>query len=164
MRSVITTEKYGEIAYEESIWTGSKKIFVNGIQLTKINKKTFAGEINGEKVTAVITGGYLTGAVIDINGLKVRVTESAKWYDYVFPSVLLFIFLIWSNNPALCLVFPVAGGAVGCGIAGGAAVMTMFVIKPVKNIWAKLGISLAIFTGVVLINFLLATVILTSLI
>lgn len=70
MRSVIQTQKYGEIVFDESYWTGRKTVTVGGVQLKKVNKKTFVGEINGEQVTALITGSFLSGAIIDVNGDK----------------------------------------------------------------------------------------------
>ena len=81
MRSVIQTQKYGEIVFDESYWTGKRNLSVGGTEFKKINKKTFVGEINGERIGVAISGNYISGVFIDINGEKFRVTESAKWYD-----------------------------------------------------------------------------------
>ena len=40
MKNEIKTD-CGTILYEESVWTGKRKIFLNGKELTKVNKKTF---------------------------------------------------------------------------------------------------------------------------
>ena len=38
MRSVIQTQKYGEIVFDESYWTGKKTVTVGGVQLKKVSK------------------------------------------------------------------------------------------------------------------------------
>jgi hypothetical protein len=165
MKASILTEKYGEIVYEENIWTGKKKITVNGILLTKLNKKTYEGIVGGERLTMVINGGYITGVVIEINGgLKYRVTEPAKWYDYVLAFIWLPVYLVLSITPAFYTTFPIVGGALGGAIAGIGAALALYTIKPMKNIALKIVISLAYFVGVMLINFALAVVMLSAMI
>ncbi len=164
MKSVILTEKYGEIIFDENFWTGSRKVFVNGVQLKKMNKKTFVGEIGGVQTTAVITGGFLSGAIIDINGEKYRLTESAKWYDYVFAFMWVAVYIVLSVTPAFYTMVPIVGGALGGAIAGIGAALSLYTIKPMKNIAAKFAVSLAFFVGVMLVNFALAMIILTSII
>lgn len=164
MKSVILTEKYGEIIFDENFWTGSKKVFVNGVQLKKMNKKTFVGEIGGVQTTAVITGGFLSGAIIDINGEKFRLTEPAKWYDYVLAFIWVPVYIVLSNTPAFYMIFPIVGGALGGAIAGIGAALAMYTIKPMKNIAVKIVISLAYFVGVMLINFALAMVMISAMI
>ncbi|MBR5780219.1 MAG: hypothetical protein IKY21_06335 [Clostridia bacterium] len=158
MRSVIQTQKYGEIVYDESYWTGKKTVTVGGVQLKKVNKKTFVGEINGEQVTALIAGSFLSGAIIDVNGDKFRMTEPAKWYDYVLSFAWVAIYLVWSVSEALCMIFPVVGGALGGVVAGLGAAAALFIIKPMKNIAAKIAVSLGMFVAVMLVNFALALI------
>ncbi len=164
MKASILTEKYGEIILEESFWTNSKKISVNGVPLKKINKKTYVDNIGQAQITAVISGGFISGAVIDINGEKFRLTEGAKWYDYVFTFMWVAIYIAWSAIPQLYMTFPVVGGAIGGVVAGIAAAGTIYIIKPMKNIAAKFAVSLGIFVGMMLVNFALAMVILTAII
>lgn len=158
MRSVIQTQKYGEIVYEESYWTGKRKITVGGTELTKINKKTFVGEINGERIGVAISGNYISGVFIDINGEKFRVTESAKWYDYVLTFAWAAIYIVWSVSDTLNMIFPVVGGALGGAVAGLGAAAALFIIKPMKNIAAKIAVSLGMFVAVMLVNFALALI------
>ncbi len=42
MRVVVQHESLGEIIYEESFWTGKKKLFIGGEELAKISKKNFS--------------------------------------------------------------------------------------------------------------------------
>ncbi len=164
MKSAILTERYGEIILDENFWSGSKKVFVNGVQLKKINKKTFVGEIGGAQITAVITGGFISGAIIDVNGEKYRITEAAKWYDYFFTVMWAAIYIAWSVTPQLYMIFPVVGGAIGGAIAGIGVATTLYIIKPMKNIAAKFAVSLGMFVGVMLFNFALAMLMVSAMI
>ena len=158
MKASILTEKYGEIVYEENYWTGKKTVTVGGVQLKKVNKKTFAGEIHGEQVIALIEGSFLSGAIIDVNGDKFRLTDSAKWYDYVLTFAWAAIYIVWSVSDTLNMIFPVVGGALGGAVAGLGAATTLFIIKPMKNIAAKIAVSLGMFVAVMLVNFALALI------
>lgn len=162
MKASILTEKYGEIVYEESYWTGKRKVNVGGTEFKKINKKTFVGEINGERIGVAISGNYISGVFIDINGEKFRVTESAKWYDYLIAFIWLIPYFVWTNSPVLCAILPIVGGGLGGAVAGVFLATGLLLIKSNKNIAAKIGISFAFFAATILVNFLLAVVIIKS--
>ena len=162
MKKAILTEKYGEIVYEESYWTGKRKVNVGGTEFKKINKKTFVGEINGERIGVAISGNYISGVFIDINGEKFRVTESAKWYDYLIAFIWLIPYFVWANSPVLCAILPIVGGGLGGAVAGVFLATGLLLIKSNKNIAAKIGISFAFFAATILVNFLLAVVIIKS--
>ena len=162
MKKAILTEKYGEIVYEESYWTGKRKVNVGGKEFKKINKKTFVGEINGERIGVAISGNYISGVFIDINGEKFRVTESAKWYDYLIAFIWLIPYFVWANSPVLCAILPIVGGGLGGAVAGVFLATGLLLIKSNKNIAAKIGISFAFFAATILVNFLLAVVIIKS--
>jgi hypothetical protein len=162
MKKAILTEKYGEIVYEESYWTGKRKVNVGGTEFKKINKKTFVGEINGERIGVAISGNYISGVFIDINGEKFRVTESAKWYDYLIAFIWLIPYFVWANSPVLCAILPIVGGGLGGVVAGVFLATGLLLIKSNKNIAAKIGISFAFFAATILVNFLLAVVIIKS--
>lgn len=162
MKASILTEKYGEIVYEESYWTGKKTVTVGGKEFKKINKKTFVGEINGERIGVAISGNYISGVFIDINGEKFRVTESAKWYDYLIAFIWLIPYFVWANSPVLCAILPIVGGGLGGAVAGVFLATGLLLIKSNKNIAAKIGISFAFFAATILVNFLLAVVIIKS--
>jgi hypothetical protein len=162
MKKAILTEKYGEIVYEESYWTGKRKVNVGGTEFKKINKKTFVGEIDGERIGVAISGNYISGVFIDINGEKFRVTESAKWYDYLIAFIWLIPYFVWANSPVLCAILPIVGGGLGGAVAGVFLATGLLLIKSNKNIAAKIGISFAFFAATILVNFLLAVVIIKS--
>lgn len=159
MRDSIQTEKYGEIVIDENMWTGSKKVFVNGVQLNKVNKKTFVGSIGGAAVTALVTGSSFTGTVIELDGTKYRVAPSPKWYDFVITLIWIPLYLIWANS-ALCAIFPVAGGALGGAVSGLMAGIALVYSKRQKSIGVKLAISLGAFVAAMAVNFGIAMLIL----
>ena len=42
MRNITKHEVYGEIIYDESFWTGKKEVYINGVKLAKVDKKTYS--------------------------------------------------------------------------------------------------------------------------
>lgn len=59
MKTVIEDATVGKIVYEESFWTGGKKLYVNGEELVKVSKKSFQTK-DGQIWN--IAGNYLRGA------------------------------------------------------------------------------------------------------
>jgi hypothetical protein len=57
MKITIQHTTYGEIIYEESIWTGKKELTVNGVKAQKTSKKTFI--VDGKN--AIINGSLYSG-------------------------------------------------------------------------------------------------------
>ena len=161
MRDSIQTEKYGEIVIDENMWTGSKKVFVNGVRFNKVNKKTFVGSIGGAAVTALVTGSSFTGIVIELDGTKYRVSASPKWYDFLITLIWIPLYLIWANS-ALCAILPVAGGALGGAVSGLMAGIALVYAKRQKSIGVKLAISLGAFVAAVAVNFGIAMLILNG--
>lgn len=68
MRSVISDEKFGQIVYEESAWTGRKSIYVNGKPLSKIAKNTYFLSDGEMRTNFVVQGNYLKGSKLLIEG------------------------------------------------------------------------------------------------
>ena len=102
MKEIIQHPVYGEIMYNESIWTGKKALTVNGINAQPISKKEYM--INEKK--ALLKGSYLTGISLSIEGDTIQLSPKTKWYEMVF-AILPFLFLItWGNNATLCSIFP----------------------------------------------------------
>ncbi len=146
MKSVVQHEKYGEICYEESFWVGKPSLSINGEPLTKVSKKVFSREENGETKLFTLKGNYLIGASVDTGDEKIRIVPSTPWYVYVF-AILTSAFLIaWGNSVELMLaLFPIIGGAIGGGIIGASFVAYMIFPKMLKKPWQQLLVSLAVF-------------------
>lgn len=142
MKIVINDEKYGQIAYEESAWTGKKSICFNGVQLTKISKKEFALPAENGIVNVSVQGNYIKGAKLLIDGREIAVTPPVRWYEIAMSVAIFLLILVWGNSFTLCSILPVVGGAIGGAISGVFTALNLFIIKPIKNIGLKALISL----------------------
>lgn len=140
MKQIIQNEHYGEIIYDENFWTGKKSLSVNGEQLEKVSKKEFIMS-NGNLVP--LTGSFLMGATISINGEKIRVVPAIKWYEIVLCIIPLILNIVWGNSVELCKIIPIVGGAIGGAINGAFAVIMLAVLKSIKPIWLKILVAIA---------------------
>ena len=152
MKEFVQHPIYGEIVYNESIWTGKKTLTINGVNAKQVSKKEFT--VEGKKV--VIIGNSLIGVKVHIDNDTVEVSPKPKWYEIVF-AVLPFIFLLtWGNSAVLCSVFPVVGGAIGGALGAIGSMTSLLFMKKSKSLLPKLLIGIGTFVGTVLIAFLLA--------
>lgn len=150
---------YGEVIYNENIWTGKKALIVNGQFVPAVSKKSFL--INGQ--SAVIEGSYLGGAKLLINNETIEIVPKPKWYE-IFLSVLPFVFLmVWGNNVALCAIFPVVGGAIGGALGGLGVVFSLLYMKKANALIYKILIGLGTFVATVLAAFVMALLVMGTL-
>lgn len=140
MKVLIDDEVYGEIFYEESFWTGRKSLTINGVSLLKISKKQFR---MSDGSTATVSGGFLQGACLNVNGETIRLTPKLKWYEIVLCIWPIILTLTWGNIPALCAIVPIVGGAIGGGIGGLFSVLGLYFIRSVEPLWLKIVIAIA---------------------
>lgn len=148
---------YGEILYTENIWTGKKSLTVNG-QTQPVPKKEFM--IDGKK--AIVKGSFFSGATLLIEGEPIVLSAKPKWYESVLAFLPLIFLVTWGNNPTLCSIFPVVGGAIGGGLGGLAMVASLINMKKTKSVMVKLLIGIGIFAVTVLIAFVLALVLILA--
>lgn len=92
------------ILYRESIWTGKKKLLIDGKEALKVGKKVFRTESENETVEYVIKGNFLCGVSVSVSTGETIVLAKNAWYDW------LMIFL-----PFVGIVF----GVGFCGALGG---------------------------------------------
>ena len=160
MQVTVSHPTYGFITYEESAWTGKKKIAFDGIPLQKINKTTFqyqpvaddpfahadasaetaaetAANNPAEPLTVTVKGSYVGGVSLLVNGETITLTAKASVLDIVLgviPAVLFF-----------CLIIGGAiGGGLGALIGMGLTILNKNIKKPIYKILICLGISLTI--------------------
>lgn len=136
MKTEIKTD-CGTILYEESVWTGKRKLFLNRKELTKVNKKTFVYEEDGEKKEFIVEGNIFKGVGIFSSDLPEPVIISKPM------GVLDYIFFILPLVPAVLF------GAVGGLVGGLTAAFSLSVVPKTKPLWLKivLGIEFAIVGG-----------------
>lgn len=152
MRIVIEDPVNGKIVYEESFWTGRKKLYVNDEELIKTSKRSFQTQDNQEWN---ISGNYLSGAILEKGEQKIRLTPAIKWYEIVLSILPFLLILIWGNSVTLFSLVPVIGGAVGGLISGIISVLNLLIIKGIKSVWLKILISVGMIAAAFLICFLI---------
>ena len=163
MKSVIQHSVYGEIVYEESFWTGKKKLSLNGANLPAVSKKEFLMPDGETKTTVLVKGNFLFGTKLAIKNEVITVTPPIKWYELLLSVMIFALVLVWGNSVTLCSIIPIVGGAIGGGISGMMTVLNLLVMKSTKNIWLKLAVWLAFIVLTFFICFAVGAIIIKSL-
>jgi hypothetical protein len=98
MKSSFVSDKYGTIVYQESFWTGKKVITFNGIEVTKMDRKTFTCWKDGVATTFVLKGNYLAGVKLTTTDECYQVVPASTWYEYLL-AILPFLFdIVWATS------------------------------------------------------------------
>lgn len=115
------------VTYEESFWTGKKKIKIDGVLLNQTSKKEF----QYEEKTYKLSGNFITGAKL-VGEKTIVVVPNLKTWEYILACLpLIMVFL---------------GGAIG-GLFGALFAMTsILVMRNCKNTFVKVLLSL-VFAG-----------------
>ena len=136
------SKEIGKVIYEESFWSGKKRITVNGVVLSKETKTTYMGFINDSLVKVTVVGNFLKGCALFVNDEYFTVSLPAAWYEYVLGLIPFILILVWGNSFELCSIVPVVGGALGGGISGIGSVGSLMLMKKTKNVLLKIAIGL----------------------
>ena len=164
MKTTIERE-FGKLTYEESFWTGKKKIILNGQELVKLDKTTFQyTDEEGKTKNLFLTGNFVGGVKLSFDGYHCQLTAPAKWYEYALAIIGFAFVLFWSNVPALCEIFPVVGGAIGGGISGFMGFLSLVLMKSTKNPLFKILIGLGMIVATILACFIVALMIISVLV
>ena len=139
MNVMINHAEFGDIVYEESFWTGKKSVLLT-VLLWKNIEKQFRLQDGG---TVTVSGNFLQGACLNLNGETIRLTPKLKWYEVVLCILPLIFTLTWGNIPALCDIVPVVGGMIGGAIGGVFSMVGLYAIRSVKPLWLKIVIGIA---------------------
>lgn len=131
-------EKFGEIEYFESAWTGKKELSINGQKLEKIDKTSFKLKTSDKETTAVVSGNYLSGSKLTIENEVIQITPAIKWYEYLLSAMIILLVCVWGNVVELCMIVPILGGAIGGAISGLFAIVNLIVMKRTSKVWIKL--------------------------
>lgn len=159
MKASVRHILYGKIEYDENFWTGKRELTIRGRKMEKTGRNTFKSPLGKEYR---IQGSFLTGATLCVGKSNIQLSAPCKWYE-IFCSVLIALFVvIWGNVPALFVILPMVGGAIGGGIAGLGAVTNLFLMKRTKNGVGKFLVWLGMFLGTVLLCFVVALLIMMA--
>ena len=158
MKESVIHPEHGAIVYDENIFSGKVNLFINGVYARPFSKKEFLFE---EK-KVVIKGSFLTGVTLVIGGESIEISPKPKWYEILLAILPFAFLLVWGNDTELCAIFPVVGGAIGGGLGGLGMSVSLFLMKKTKSPLYKALIGLGCFAAIILIAFVLAIIILSS--
>ena len=164
MIKLFNTEKYGRIIYEENIWTGRKKIFVNNHLCVKQSKNEYLYSKDDKHIYITISGNPITGQKMHIDRQEFVLFPSPKWYEVLIAVLTFVIALAWGNSPLLVRIFPIVGGAIGGGVSGVMTFFSIYFMKMVKKPLYKILIGFGFFVGLMLLLFLLGMIFISALI
>ena len=157
------SEKYGEIKYEENIWTGKKSVHINGVALSKVDKTSFSYNHDGLDMKVSIKGSIYKGSTLIVGEEKFEVYPKTLWYEYVLTILPIVLIIVWGSNIYLCSIIPVIGGAIGGAISGVLGILSLSTMKncnkPLIKILVGLGFLVGTFAicaglGIALVNVL----------
>ena len=166
----IKNEKYGTITYEESLLTGKKNVYFNGVKAQKTGKNTFVinmkqvvdGEVKEETLVFTLSGSLLSGVSLVIGYEVVTIIPKSKWYEYVLFFLPVAIIIVWGNSAELCQIVPVVGWAIGGFISGLFSVLALSFSKRTKNVFLKVLIGLASLVVTFIVCALVASMLLSA--
>ena len=147
---------YGSICYEESAWSGKKKLIVNGFVLEKSQKNVYLLYTDRGTEVVNLRGSYLTGVTLDIRGEHIVLVPAPKWYEVICSVFMVIFFIAWGNSIALCSIIPIVGGAIGGGISAVMAMLNLMCMKKMDTGLKKLLVFVGMFVGTFFLLFLLA--------
>lgn len=151
---------FGEITYNENIWTGKRIITINGQELVKEKKNVYLCTNENGALKVTVKGSVFSGISLIINGESIEISAKPQWYELACSISIFVLILIWGNSSKLCSIIPVVGGAIGGGISGAMAIVTLASMKSAKSVKAKLVVWLGMLVGTFAICAALAFVIL----
>lgn len=163
MKTKITHDVYGEIAYEESFWTGKRQISIGGKTLTKSKRNVYVYKDLNTSLTAVLKGSLLFGLTISVNNeAAVRLLPAPQWYEILFFSLILSIGLFWGNIAGF-IGLALVGGAIGGAISGLMAALYLAFSKSIPKIGYKILLGIAFLGGTFFICHIVALMIIAAL-
>jgi len=154
MKETVQHPVYGQIVYEEGFWLGKKTLTVNGVCAQAVSKNKFM--VDGKE--AILTGNFLSGVSMSIEGENIQLTPKAKWYETALAVIPIVFLLTWGNSPDLCAIFPVVGGALGGLLGAVGGILSMVFMKRQKNPLVKLLVGIGAAAATIFAAYLLAMV------
>ena len=156
----IVESNFGTIIYDENFWTGKRRIAIGGVELSKIDKKTYSYKLEEREIYVNVKGNFLSGVQLEIDGQKVQVVEKTGALIYIIAILPIIFVCVWGNVPQSVEIFPVVGGAIGGGVSALISFGAVVIAKGMKQKWLRPLIALAGAVVAVLACWLIALLIL----
>ena len=163
MYAYVNDEKYGEIKYNESFWSGKKELSINGKSFYKVGKNKYSYGSGEDLIEAYLIGNFISGVKVIIGNESIQVIPKSKVYEWILAFIPFRFILTWGYVPVLVSVFLVVGGAIGGAISGGLGALSLMIMKKQSSIGKKLIIGIAMCLATVLACFVLALLMLSTL-
>ena len=141
---------YGEIVYDESLWTGKKIITIGDKELQKVAKNKFM--FNDKEV--VVKGSLLFGVKLCLENETIEFGKKPAWYEIALSLLPLLFLLVWGNSVTLCSIFPVIGGGLGGALGGLSSFFCLFLVRKMKGVPLKIAFCLGMLVATILAGFL----------
>ena len=135
------------LVYEESFWTGKRKLTYCGKELKRVNNKKFVLEPQSEGEEAVefdVNGNIFKGVTVSASVFSgaVIIRKPLTWVEYVLV--------------ILPIIPSVLFGAIGGAIGGLFAAASLYLLPKIKPIWLKIVVGIEICAMAGLTAFLVA--------
>lgn len=163
MKYTVENSELGRIEYDENFWTGKKLIVIDGKPLLKQGKNLYQYN-DGENVKTVnLMGSFFSGVKVSCEGVTVEVLRPLKWYEIALSVSIFALIMVWGNNPYLCSIIPVVGGALGGVVSAVGVCLYLVFVRKEKPLWQKLVYWAGCLVGTFLVCALLAMALLMML-
>ena len=149
-------ETFGPIVYDENVWTGKRRIFINGTEIKKIKKNLYEYQNGEEKLNVSVKGNFISGIKLIIGAETIDVERAANWYEALCSGLIFALILVWGNSVELCSIFPIIGGAIGGAVSGLMAFFNLLWMKSTDGVAKKLLIWVGMLVATVMICYVLA--------
>lgn len=142
MKHSFIHHKYGKFVFTESEIFGKKRLYLEGRELTRISRKSFAMIKNGLVNPIFIEGNWIIGTTLIIDGEKIDVNKSIRWYEVVFYIFPIAFVCIWGNKVLSIIYFPVVGGFIGGAVSALISSIGLILSKKISKWYFKVLIGL----------------------
>jgi hypothetical protein len=115
-----------KVIYEESFWTGKKRVIIDNVTLNKIGKKEY---MLGD-TRYILSGNFLFGAKLESLEEEIVLVKKLNAIEWILVALPLFLVLI--------------GGALGGALGAVAACSNAAVVRSIKNVILKIIACIAI--------------------
>lgn len=123
-----------ELKYEESFWTGKRKFFYDGKELSRRNNKLFVLESEEGAAELKVTGNRFTGVRADsaLFAGTVNITRKLTALEYILAAIVFIPGILF--------------GAIGGLIGGVLGYLNLEMMIRIKKLWLKIVVSLEMAT------------------
>lgn len=148
---LVKNENGKEFVMEQGFWTGKTKLFIDGEELIKVDKKSY--KYNDEIVS--IKGNFLSGVTLNFSQSENVQICVNKWYEFVLIYMPCLYFIVG-------ILFGAIGGALSAISAVSCCVMNAYILRSKGNIVVKVVLCLCLFIALFLV-WLFITLLIASL-